>query len=218
MNFVSSRLKDLDFVWRPMQLKLKDAMEERCNLRRLNTQLKQSTPFIKYVTKTLEDYSRREEVGEEEQEFHCFTMLYNFIEQDADQQQRNGDVARPGSTTDEDYNTSDEYYEEGQRPRPPQWTAVISTLFCPTTQELSNTVMVLKAPDSLGQFTKESLVSLLDIAEAIGCEKVCVAINKNMEPAAERLQIMKAFMYVGFQVQHPSVMSVDGHVLLGYEF
>lgn len=196
LNSITNGLKDLNYVWRPLQLnQTQDFMDS--NVRILTNQLKRSTSFIKYTTKTLDNMTENDET-----DVYYFTMLYNLLQPT--------DVVSIRNLEDEfEMDSFDE------RHKPAQWTSVISTTLPSNGQLLKrNSIMVLKAPDSLGQFTKESLVSILDIAEAIGCEKVIVAINRNMEPAAERLQIIKAFMYIGFKVQHPNVMSVDGHILL----
>lgn len=204
INHLTNKLPSLDFVWRPLELQItqsnlhgKNVFSK--NIRQLNNQLKQATPFIKFVTKTM----LTQKISDDEQVF-CFAMLYNTT---------SGEDMRTRQA--EDDFEMDNY--ENEESRPSQWTAVIATTLSKQTNQVTKSVMVLKAPDAVQAFTKESLINILDIAETIGCEKVVVAINKGMLPATEKVQILKAFMYVGFEMVHPSVMNVDNHILLGYD-
>jgi hypothetical protein len=198
LNNLTHKLHTLDYVWRPLELKTRQDLLSR-NIRQLSHHLKHSTAFIKFVTRTLQE----PKISEDEQVF-CFAMLYNKFH----------DEYSPRSRQAED----DEFeMDEDEMFRPSQWTAVVASTYSRITNQITKSTMVLKAPDAIQAFTKESLINVLDIAETIGCGRVVVAINKGLLPSTERVQILKAFMYVGFEMVHPSVMSVDNHVLLGYD-
>lgn len=211
MNVLSSRLqRELDYVWRPIETPtLKAAYEvqhQEDQFKTLNQQLKKSSAFVKHVTSAL---TKKFSNLEDESDVHCFTCMYNVI---PPTRPANDNPAAIDEYDNEDF----EEYEGSSSAK--QWTSVISVINNEEEEENSKIIMVLKAPDSTTQFSRDSLISILDIAESLGCHHVYVAINKMMSPAIQRIQITKGFMNVGFQMQHPRVMSVDGHVVLGYEF
>jgi soluble cytochrome b562 len=191
---LTSRLRSLDYVWRPLQLKPQDLLLR--NIRRLNNQLKSATPFIKFVNKTFKSHEL--ESGEQ---MHCSAMLYNKFQ-----------VEDVRSRSAEDEYEMDNFEEEEQS-CPTQITAVLA-IRSTNEGEIKEATMVLKAPDSVQTFTKESLVNTLDMAETMGCHKVIVAINKQLP---DRVNLAKAFLLVGFEMVHPTVLSVDNHMVLSYE-
>lgn len=82
------------------------------------------------------------------------------------------------------------------------WTAVYSP---------EAKAMVLQAPALVKSFTKESLVTLLDLADLLECEHVYAVIDKD----AEELSVFtKAFMYFDFKLVDPRVKKVSKCVLL----
>jgi hypothetical protein len=191
---LTNSLQSLDYVWRPLQLKPQDLLSK--NIRRVNNQLKSATPFIKFVNKTFK--SQQLDAGEQ---INCIAMLYNKFQQE--------DVR--SRVSDDEYEMDN--FEEDEQSRPTQITAVIAVRSA-SNGDIKEATMVLKAPDSVQTFTKESLVNTLDLAETMGCSKVIVAINKQLP---EKMNLAKAFLLVGFEMIHPSVLSVDNHIVLGYE-
>lgn len=83
------------------------------------------------------------------------------------------------------------------------WTA----LYCPESKEL-----LLQTPASAKNFTKESLVSLLEIAEELGCETVFAAIDKEQE---DLKLFSRAYMYFDFKIVDPRVRQFEGCLLFG---
>lgn len=199
MAVLTNKLKDLDFVWRPMEISMGTSVNEESvyeNLKELNHQLKQSSAFVKHVTRTL----KKKLSTEPGDRAHCFTMMYDLR-------------AYPAMIDNPAGDASEEDFEEFSSA---QWTAVIAVVMDEEGNVKKN-IMVLQAPDSACQLSRDSLVNVLDIVETLGCECIYVAVNKHMESATERIQITKAFMSVGFKMQHPRILAVDGHVLLGYD-
>lgn len=74
--------------------------------------------------------------------------------------------------------------------------------------------MLLKAPDSVKTFTKESLVTLLEIAEDLGCETVYVVLEKNHNDFAT---FSKSFMYFDFAPVDPNLKKFEKCMLFGCE-
>eukprot|EP00761_Pharyngomonas_kirbyi_P011425 gb/GECH01011450.1/.p1 GENE.gb/GECH01011450.1/~~gb/GECH01011450.1/.p1 ORF type:complete len:167 (+),score=26.55 gb/GECH01011450.1/:1-501(+) len=72
--------------------------------------------------------------------------------------------------------------------------------------------MLLQAPGSLRNFTKESLIALMEIAEETGCEHAYVALDKN-HPDFKTLS--KSLMYFDFKPVNPNVRQFDHCMLLG---
>lgn len=201
LSSLTGNLASLDFVWRPLVLQSCDLLSK--NIRKLSYQLQHAIPFVRFVSKTLNKEHERSENRNDEQ-IACFAMLYNKYNE------------RVRSVQVED-GAEMESFSEDESGETFQWTAVVAATISKSKKQVVKTTMVLKAPDSVESFTKESLINILDIAETIGCEKILVAVNKDMLPSSERTQILKAFMYVGFEMVHPRTMSVDNHVLLGYD-
>eukprot|EP00004_Rigifila_ramosa_P016844 TRINITY_DN4038_c0_g1_i1.p2 TRINITY_DN4038_c0_g1~~TRINITY_DN4038_c0_g1_i1.p2 ORF type:complete len:197 (-),score=30.97 TRINITY_DN4038_c0_g1_i1:204-794(-) len=92
----------------------------------------------------------------------------------------------------------------------------------PTETLFSNTVhpagpagngvaLVLWAPDAWCATTKESLVALLETAEALVCEHVVLCIDSN---APELQTILRAYMFLGFSLVPPTTLTVPGAVVL----
>jgi len=219
MNVMTGRLKDLDYVWRPVEIslltsttnnnnnaaQLQQQQQEQQHLKNLNQQLKQSNAFVKHVTLTL----KKKLATEPGDAVHCFTMMYNVIAS------ARAAADNPAVANEHDFDYEDD--DEEEESSAAQWTSVVAVVMDEDGQ-VKKSVMVLQTPDSSAQFSRESLINILDVAEVLGCENVYVAVNKCMSPATERVHITKGFMNVGFQMQHPRVLSVDGHVVLGYEF
>lgn len=238
MNVLTGRLQDLDFVWRPLETSFNlDHMErEMAHFQMLGHQLKRSSAFVKYVTRSL----AQKLITEPGDELYCYTMMYNCIsnQQYSSSARDNNPAATSITNNNSNEDENDDFYgddsddefdnddedddnddddESDNQAASKQWTAVIAVVLDQDGQTKRN-VMVLKCPDNSAQMSRSLVINMLDIAEMLGCDHVYVAVNRMLSPALERVQITSAFLNVGFQMQHPRVLSVEGHVLLGYEF
>lgn len=74
--------------------------------------------------------------------------------------------------------------------------------------------MLLQAPENLRNFTKESFVALLEIAEEVGCERVYIALEK---AHSDFSTLSKSFMYFDFRPVNPNIRQFDNCMLLGCE-
>jgi len=86
----------------------------------------------------------------------------------------------------------------------PHWTALID-------QQTGE--VYVQTPNSMQKFTRESLIGLLDICEAIDCKKIYAIIEKD---SAELKTILRAFSVAGFQVVPPTNKQMEGYVFLEY--
>ncbi|ORY06567.1 hypothetical protein K493DRAFT_403965 [Basidiobolus meristosporus CBS 931.73] len=84
---------------------------------------------------------------------------------------------------------------------------------------ISEQTLFLSPPDSAGwaesEF-RESLMSILELADTVlKCEKLVICMPKENP---ETPSLLRAFMYIGFEMVHPSVYNPQPeYLLLGYE-
>ncbi|KAJ3395984.1 hypothetical protein HDU92_004481, partial [Lobulomyces angularis] len=62
---------------------------------------------------------------------------------------------------------------------------------------------------------KDSICSVLELAEeVIGAENIVICLDKEQSDLSG---LLRSFMFIGFELIHPSVLSLDNFVLLGYQ-
>jgi len=66
----------------------------------------------------------------------------------------------------------------------------------------------------LTQENKESFVMLLDLAEQLGCSDAFIVVKKNNLKLTD---IIRTYIYIGFQLVDPRVISVKDCVLISYK-
>jgi L-amino acid N-acyltransferase YncA len=77
--------------------------------------------------------------------------------------------------------------------------------------------MFVVAPSEVSAQGKESLVSLLETAESMGCHAAYMCVDKSN---ANRDQMIRMFLYLGFELvdaRTDSNATLDGFVVLGYD-
>lgn len=78
----------------------------------------------------------------------------------------------------------------------------------------------IEAPSMLTPPSKESLVTLLELAEDLGCRNAFICVEKSNPKLSELLRV---FMYLGFHLCDPSALQkvvkkeVKDYILLGYD-
>jgi len=74
--------------------------------------------------------------------------------------------------------------------------------------------LFVESSSELNQENKESFIMLLDLAEQLGCSDAFIVVKKNCSILNV---ITRTFMYIGFQLVDPRVISVKDCVLLSYK-
>ncbi|KAJ1552955.1 hypothetical protein HK096_009782 [Nowakowskiella sp. JEL0078] len=83
---------------------------------------------------------------------------------------------------------------------------------------VSKNTLFIKVPDSVewegGFGFKESVVAVMELAEDIlGCGDLVVCLQKTR---SDLNSLLRAFMFVGFEIVHPSVYKLGSdHILVG---
>jgi len=74
--------------------------------------------------------------------------------------------------------------------------------------------LFVESSSELTQNNKESFVMLLDLAEQLGCSEAFVIVKKSN---LQLTNIIRTYMYIGFQLVDPRKISVKDCVLLSYK-